>query len=500
MENATPSADTLPQLFKRTYAYDKTGQLTRIQDSGKGEKNYRYDPVGRLTESLSPLGAETFAFDPAGNLLDTKHDEIPREASGLALELERHTTTRLPDNLVREYQGARYRYDARGNLTEKITPEGTTRLKWNSLNQLIEVDSNGIVTRFTYDPLGRRVTKHSTPSIAHHFDAGRQYHQREEARLSKEKQLGWTLYGWEGDRLAWESRDEESIHYLYEPGSFIPLAQGVQDRPIQLHREPDWTGKEYRFQDDPLWQRHPEAKPFRQLLFYHCDQIGTPMEMTDERGEIVWSAEYKAWGEARITVKEGYKNSIRFQGQYYDHETGLHYNRHRYYDPKIGRFISKDPIGLMGGFNFHVYVSNPTQWVDPLGLEGSPPNMDDVMCKNAGLPAWCPSKEDLTACSYYEQMGEKTGCFYYKTTAPFMCKNSKYFPNFAGLDDEDFNCIRRCLVREDAKVHNSKPEDKRNGCLSNQEIDDYHEACFKECNVSTLRYPGVKPLNPQKEN
>jgi hypothetical protein len=64
--NATPAADTLPHLFKRSYAYDETGRPTRIQDSGKGEKNYRYDPAGRLTESPSPLGRETFAFDPAG--------------------------------------------------------------------------------------------------------------------------------------------------------------------------------------------------------------------------------------------------------------------------------------------------------------------------------------------------------------------------------------------------------------------------------------------------
>ncbi|MDR0674635.1 MAG: hypothetical protein LBF93_13500, partial [Zoogloeaceae bacterium] len=139
LENATPPANTLPHLFKRTYHYDKTGQLTRIQESGKGEINYRYDPVGRLTESLSPLGREKFAFDPAGNLLDVNPD-IPREASGLALETEKHNAEKLPDNLVREHQGTRYRYDTRGNLVEKISPEGTTRLKWNSLNQLIEVD------------------------------------------------------------------------------------------------------------------------------------------------------------------------------------------------------------------------------------------------------------------------------------------------------------------------------------------------------------------------
>ncbi|WP_369306563.1 RHS repeat-associated core domain-containing protein [Pseudomonas sp. W2-17] len=62
-------------------------------------------------------------------------------------------------------------------------------------------------------------------------------------------------------------------------------------------------------------------------------------------------------------------NPIRFQGQYHDHETGLHYNRHRYYDPRVGRFISKDPIGYSGGLNLYHYVPNPTGWIDPLGLE-----------------------------------------------------------------------------------------------------------------------------------
>jgi RHS repeat-associated protein len=201
----------------------------------------------------------------------------------------------------------------------------------------------------------------------------------EAKRLSREKGLGWTLYGWEGDRLAWESRDGESIHYFYEPNAFVPIAQGVQNHSVLLHKRPDWTGKTYKFSEDPLWQLHPEAKPFARLAFYHCDQIGTPQEMTDEKGNIVWSATYKAWGEARITVKEGYKNPLRFQGQYFDHETGLHYNRYRYYDPKIGRFISKDPIGLAGGLNPHVYAPNPVVWVDPLGLQkSSTPHIENI--------------------------------------------------------------------------------------------------------------------------
>jgi RHS repeat-associated protein len=62
------------------------------------------------------------------------------------------------------------------------------------------------------------------------------------------------------------------------------------------------------------------------------------------------------------------ENPLRFQGQYFDEETGLHYNRFRYYDPNCGRFINQDPIGLLGGVNNYLYVPNPMGWVDPLGL------------------------------------------------------------------------------------------------------------------------------------
>jgi RHS repeat-associated protein len=91
--------------------------------------------------------------------------------------------------------------------------------------------------------------------------------------------------------------------------------------------------------------------------------------MTDEEGNLAWQAQYKAWGEA-ILVVEKMRNPLRFQGQYFDHETGLHYNRFRYYDPETGRFISKDPIGFVGGINCFQYGENPVGWIDPFGLKG----------------------------------------------------------------------------------------------------------------------------------
>ena len=96
------------------------------------------------------------------------------------------------------------------------------------------------------------------------------------------------------------------------------------------------------------------------MAFYQRDHLGTPQELTDHEGVVAWSAQYKAWGEAREAISEagrraGGRNPIRFQEQYFDEETGLHYNRFRYFDPQSGRFTSSDPIALAGGLNLYVY-------------------------------------------------------------------------------------------------------------------------------------------------
>ena len=108
------------------------------------------------------------------------------------------------------------------------------------------------------------------------------------------------------------------------------------------------------------------------MVYYQLDHLGTPIAAHNAKGEAVWTAEYEAWGKIRNeTVSDGLKANVpfRFQGQYYDEESGLHYNRFRYYDPEIGRFVSQDPIGLKGGGNLYAYVVNPTLWIDPLGLD-----------------------------------------------------------------------------------------------------------------------------------
>ncbi len=343
------------QLVQRLYQYDKTGELTAIRDTRRGNIAYKYDPVGRLLEASSKLGKETFNFDPASNILDSYHSH--KAQSHLQSEQEKdYGYNRLVNNVVKEYLDQQYQYDAYGQLVRQKTSQGDLNLEWDVYGRMIKSRNSQYTAEYRYDALGRRIQKRSK----HH-------HTGQEQNI---------IYGWDGDTLAYESTEELTKHYIYEKDSFVPMLQAVYLSPIELHQTPDWSDRPYYIHRDPLWKTEKEGKEFDDVWFYHCDHLGTPQEMTDHTGAIIWKAEYKAWGECKaeraksnfFENSEIISNNIRFQGQYFDEETGLHYNRYRYYSPYVGRFVSKDPIGLLGGNNVYAYAPNPNNWVDPLGL------------------------------------------------------------------------------------------------------------------------------------
>ncbi len=88
------------------------------------------------------------------------------------------------------------------------------------------------------------------------------------------------------------------------------------------------------------------------VLHFHNDLSGLPELLTDAQGRVVWQARYLGWGSTLVEAREPgclQEQNLRFQGQYLDRETGLHYNTFRFYDPDVGRFTQPDPIGLSGG-------------------------------------------------------------------------------------------------------------------------------------------------------
>ena len=293
-------------LLQRQYDYDRSGNLTRLLDTRKGEHHYHYDPLGRLTRAdHSQDLQERFGHNPAGNLL--MHDRPgPDIVAGnrLMIQGDRH-----------------YDYDAFGNLIRERRGRGyalVTEYRYDCQHRLIGITQpNGQTASYRYDPFGRRISK-TVDGLT-------------------------TEFFWQGDKLIAEHRADSHRSYIYEPDSFRPLAllEGL--------------GPE-------------ETKPYH----YQLDHLGTPQELTDPKGEIVWSAHYRAYGQISRLDRGKIDNPLRFQGQYFDQESGLHYNRHRYYNPDVGRYLTPDPVKLAGGINAYQYVPNPTGWVDPLGLSSCP--------------------------------------------------------------------------------------------------------------------------------
>ncbi|QXH45336.1 RHS domain-containing protein [Pseudomonas xanthosomatis] len=287
------------------------------QGSFQGRTSYGYGPTERICVASRQMPhhrapqAEQFAYDPAGNM-----------ANGLA------SGRVVRNDQVTEFQGRRYRYDRFGRLAEK---RSGTRLvqhfEYDAEHRLVRVRQQRGPLRerieFGYDPLGRRTEK-------------RVY------RGDHAEPVSRTAFLWQGVRLLQEIQDNKPSLYLYpHEASHEPLA-----------RVDGLTGHE-------------------QVLYFHTNLAGLPEQLTDEQGMSVWQGEFQVWGNTREewhSPVQASQQNLRFQGQYLDRETGLHYNTFRYYDPDIGRFTQQDPIGLKGGTNLYRYAPNPMGWVDALGL------------------------------------------------------------------------------------------------------------------------------------
>ena len=121
------------------------------------------------------------------------------------------------------------------------------------------------------------------------------------------------------------------------------------------------------------------SQPIIKIYHYHCNHLGTPQELSDDKGDIIWLSYDRAWGGSfdslykqqfvdNWAIDENELQPFKFQGQSLDIETGLHYNRFRYYDSDVGMFVQRDPIELEGGLNTFAYTPNPVNWIDPSGL------------------------------------------------------------------------------------------------------------------------------------
>ncbi|MBH3426095.1 RHS repeat-associated core domain-containing protein, partial [Pseudomonas gessardii] len=304
------------------YHYDDQGRLAQ-HEHAHGLRRYTYDKSGNLTRRLDTRqGQHDYHYDPLDRLTRADHSQAPTErfahdpANNLLMQDRPGPGIVVGNRLL--LQGDRhYDYDAFGNLIRERrgrAQQWVTEYRYDCQHRLIGVTQpDGSQASYRYDPFGRRIAKVINGKTTEFF--------------------------WQGDKVIAEHTAGQHRSYLYEPDSFRPLA---------------------------LLEGFGPANT--QAFHYQLDHLGTPQELTNAQGKIVWSAHYLAYGQiARLDV-DTVDNPLRFQGQYFDRESGLHYNRHRYYNPDNGRYLTPDPVKLAGGLNGYLYVPNPTGWVDPLGL------------------------------------------------------------------------------------------------------------------------------------
>ncbi|MFD7457868.1 MULTISPECIES: DUF6531 domain-containing protein [unclassified Streptomyces] len=317
-------------LQRRAYTYRADGHLTSADDHLDGLRRYELDVAGRVTAVRAENWTETYAYDTAGN---QTHASWPAAHPGQEATGDRaYTGTRIT-----RAGNVRYEHDALGRVTLRQKTRlsrkpDTWRYEWDAEDRLTRVTTpDGIVWRYTYDPLGRRTAK---------------------LRLGAD---GETVvervdFTWDGTTLCeqttWAADLPNPVTLTWDHQGLHPIAQTERVTAADA----------------------PQEEIDSRFFAIVTDLIGSPRELVDENGDIAWRTRTTLWGATTWNTDATAYTPLRFPGQYSDPETGLHYNYFRHYDPETARYLTADPLGLAPAPNPTAYVHNPHTWMDPLGL------------------------------------------------------------------------------------------------------------------------------------
>ncbi|MCS0096600.1 RHS repeat-associated core domain-containing protein [Vibrio cholerae] len=300
--------------------YDMNYQLESVQVAGAMHRSYLYTAnsnVDSITDLMDSSYSQTFNYDKLSRLIDATGGYGTREYT---YNYNGNRTAIYRDGVKDSYSivfnsnrltktsigSITYSYDANGNTIGR----GTDVFVYDAFNRLTEATVNGETSTYHYNSAHQRVRK-SAGGVDVFY-----------------------VYGLDGELLA------------------------------EVDAGTGQTLREYVWLDGQLVAYLVDGTVYH----VHNDHLGTPQALTDESGATVWKASYSPFGKATVTIEQ-IKFNLRFPGQYYDAETGLHYNWHRYYDPSLGRYLQSDPLGLHAGVDTYGYVNgNPLSLSDPTGL------------------------------------------------------------------------------------------------------------------------------------
>jgi RHS repeat-associated protein len=314
----------------RAYSYRADGHLLSVTDRLSGTRAFDLDRTGRVTAVHAQGWTERYAYDDAGN--QTSASWPSRHPGNEATGERAYTGTSIT-----RAGGVRFEHDALGRITLRQKTRlsrkpDTWRYEWDTENRLTSVTTpDGTRWRYRYDPLGRRTAK-------------------QRLAADGESVVEETRFTWDGLTLCEQTSHQpgqpHTIALTWDHRDVVPLAQ--TERILSADSR--------------------QAEIDRRFFAIATDLIGTPTELVDESGDIAWRSRSTLWGTTAWARDSSTYTPLRFPGQYYDPETGLHYNYFRHYDPETGRYTSPDPLGLAPAPNPVAYVGNPYSGCDPLGL------------------------------------------------------------------------------------------------------------------------------------
>ena len=316
---------TMPGGIKRSCLRDSRKQLTNITDLNSDDDVllnhiYNYDEDNLIIKKETEHGIYNYMYDDEFRLVTATNANGITESYAYDSQGNRTNSAETTNPWVYDYENrlisnevSRFEYDEYGNVTMVVDAASVRFMKYDVLGHMIQVaDGNGVViATYNYDILGRRLSKFANNVTSY--------------------------YQYSHQGLVGEYNAQGQITKSY---GFLPYSRW-STRPIFM-----------KVDDEFFWFRN--------------DKMGTPQKLVDSEGVTVWEGRYDSFGNCSI-ICNNVKSNLRLPGQYFDEETGLFYNWNRYYNPKLGRYMTKDPIRQ--GLNHYLYVgANPIMLCDPTGL------------------------------------------------------------------------------------------------------------------------------------
>ena len=339
LEHTVFSEHTAREQRRYRWEGDQLRQLLVHGSAGEQTFDYGHDSKGGLAWARYGDGeVELRAADRYRNLFRRRERDDRRYAGdGRLLVSSSHAGI------------IRYEWDERGRMVARRTPTGRWRYEWNARDELLAVvRPDGGRVEFVYDPVGRRVAK------------------RYRGKLTR-----WL---WDGEQPLheWTALDQVAPQSPAVPD--LAAALGVVPPPLERAPASPSTGPPKPLPGVITWVFDTGGGQLAarlcdgQVHSLICDHLGTPLAVYDGEGRQVSAQELSIYGALRSTSGNVDLCPFSWPGQYRDVETGLAYNRFRYYDPEAGCYISSDPLGAGGGVTSYGYVVDPLRAIDPLGL------------------------------------------------------------------------------------------------------------------------------------